>query len=139
MAITCCSHIVATMKTERARIICPCKQRPVAFIKESHLPLQEGLRLLLFVVLSSLLKEVNTSDMKWKPSATPFELLALSLFALPDVLTIQKLLELLTFAERSQTLQAEQMLYSLKPKHNYEEVLPAFSLRKRALSVFLTP
>ena len=45
----------------------------------------------------------------------------------------------LTFAERSQTLQAEQMLYSLKPKHNYEEVLPAFSLRKRALSVFLTP
>lgn len=68
----------------------PFAQGPVA-VRPAHPPSVEGAR---------------------NPGATPSELLALLLFAAPDVFTLQKLLLLLAFGERSQALTAS------RPQHD---------------------
>ena len=71
-----------------------------------YLPFREGFALLLHGLgfrPSGLLSLICVQD----PKATPFELDALLLLALPLLLTLQKLVELLPFGERSHQLFAE--------------------------------
>lgn len=77
----------------------------------SDLPFQEGYRLLhYFLSVISLILSYSVVIFVMNQGSTPLELLALLLFGVPEVLTLQKFVELLIFGEANQTFTA---VYSL--------------------------